>query len=103
MKESWQCDASAQRDLGACFHEGVGVRRDDRAAARWYRMAARQGDVMAQFNLGLCYRDGDGVAVDYRKSRYWLRRVASVGHRRAKSVLKQLSAGGRNNGGLTTG
>jgi hypothetical protein len=41
----------------------------------------------AQFNW-LWDRDGDGVRPDRARLKYWLGRAASVGHRRAKSVLK---------------
>ena len=38
---------------------GWGVAQDDAEAARWYRLAAEQGDADAQFNLGLMYADGE--------------------------------------------
>ena len=34
-------------------------------AARWYRLAADQGDADAQFNLGAMYAEGQGVPQDY--------------------------------------
>jgi TPR repeat protein len=69
-------DVIAQRDLGYCLHEGVGVAVDFREAVGWYRKAAEQGDRKAQFNLGLCYLEGDGVVRSLRWARYWLQKAA---------------------------
>ena len=41
----------AQRTLGLLLATGEGVPQDTAEAARWYRLAAEQGDAFAQFNL----------------------------------------------------
>lgn len=84
-------DAASQRDLGWCYHEGVGVPLDYAAAVRWYKVAARQGDTKAQYNLGLSHLDDDGVAVSMRWARHWLEKAAQQGHRKAKARLKRLT------------
>ncbi len=38
--------------------------QDHKQAARWYRLAANQGDALAQWNLGYMYRRGEGVLKD---------------------------------------
>ena len=38
-----QGDAEAQYQLGNCYYNGDGVRKDFSAAADWYREAAEQG------------------------------------------------------------
>lgn len=43
-----QGDLSAQYHLGECFEHGDGVTEDIRAAARWYSMAADQGDIESE-------------------------------------------------------
>ncbi len=91
VKAAEQGDAAAQRDLGWCYHEGVGMLLDYAAAVRWYREAAEQGDAKAQYNLGLSYLDGDGVAVSERWGRHWLEAAARLGHRQAKAWLKRLA------------
>ena len=44
-----------------CTKAVVGVDEDDGAAARWYRLAADQGDAHAQNNLCIAYFHGLGV------------------------------------------
>jgi len=43
--------ANAQNNLGAMYHDGRGVPKDDAQAAVWWRKAAEQGDAAAQTNL----------------------------------------------------
>ena len=50
----------AQYNLGVFYAQGRGVRRDDRLAAHYYKLAADQGDAAAQADLGHLYSDGRG-------------------------------------------
>jgi uncharacterized protein len=43
------------------YYNGEGVPQDYKAAVKWYRKAAEQGDASAQYNLGLMYYNGEGV------------------------------------------
>lgn len=43
--------ADAQRELGDCYYDGYGVKRDIVEAEKWYRKAAEQGDLSAQMEL----------------------------------------------------
>ena len=43
-----QGKASAQFNLGVMYDKGQGVPEDDKAAVKWYRLAAEQGDANAQ-------------------------------------------------------
>ena len=45
--------APAQNDLGGLYRSGCSVPQDVHEAARWYRMAAEQGNATGQHNLGL--------------------------------------------------
>ena len=81
----------AIRDLGVCFHEGDGVRADEKAAVRCYRLAAREGDHKSMYNLGLCYLDGDGVKPNTAKSLEWFQKAAAAGNRKAKAKIKLLA------------
>lgn len=74
-----QGDAAAQVALAGLYEEGLGVPRDDRRAAHWYRIAANNGHVIAQLNIGDFYSRGRGVARDRIKAWYWLDRAASAG------------------------
>ena len=46
--------APAQFNLGYCYANGQGVRKDKVEAAEWYRKAAEQNYTPAQSNLGWC-------------------------------------------------
>lgn len=55
-------DVDDMVSLGVAFHEGAGVRRNDREAVRWYRQAMAGGERdHAPHNLGICYKNGTGV------------------------------------------
>ncbi len=45
----------AQYFLASLYANGQGVVQDDAEAAKWYKLAAAQGDAGAQLNLGLMY------------------------------------------------
>ena len=68
-------DASAQLNLGV-RHNGDGVPQDDKGAAKWYTLAAKQG-MLVQFNLGLMYNDGRGVPQDDKTAVKWYRHAAN--------------------------
>ena len=40
-------------DLGVCYYNGDGVKKDFVEAVKWYRLAADQGYADAQCNLGV--------------------------------------------------
>ena len=58
---------------------GWGVPQDDAEAARWWLLAADQGDVFAQFNLGVMFARGTGVPKDFIQAYLWLILAASQG------------------------
>ena len=45
--------------------------KDEPLAARWWRMAAENGDEEAMFWLGQCYEDGIGVEVNEEEAQIW--------------------------------
>jgi S1-C subfamily serine protease len=55
------------------------VLKDSAEAAKWYRMAADQGNVTAQFNFGLMCQNGDGVTKDNAEAAKWYRKAAEQG------------------------
>lgn len=85
-----QGHAGAQNNLGAMYHNGVGVPVDTAEAARWYRLAADQGFAMAQFNLALLLGWGVGVPMDEPEATDLLHKAAAQGHIEACSVLGTL-------------
>ena len=44
--------ALAQYRLGTIYHAGKNVEQDLKEAAKWYKLAAEQGNADAQINLG---------------------------------------------------
>ena len=60
---------------------------DETEAAKWYRLAAEQGDASAQVELSRMYRDGVGVTQDYAEAARWLRAGAEQGDAYAQSLL----------------
>jgi hypothetical protein len=70
-------DPVAQYDLGVAYANGDGVRQNPMEAARWYRLAAEQGNGPAQFRLGEMYMNGRGVPKDDIQAYMWFNLAAS--------------------------
>ena len=90
--EQWQAlanqgDMRAQHRLAQMFREGIGVPRDDRAAASWFRQAAEQGSTEARYELALLYSLGRGVPRDRSRAAYWYGLLAEDGHVGAQYLL----------------
>ena len=62
---------AAQFNIAVMFDQGLGVKKSDVEAARWYLMAAKGGDVSAQLKMGTLYEAGAGVAEDLSAASYW--------------------------------
>ena len=45
--------------------------QDYKEAAKWFRLAALQGDTDAQFNLGFMYKNGRGITRDFKEALKW--------------------------------
>src|SRR5262249_27764317 len=57
--------------------DGQGVPQDFGEAAKWYRLAAEQGNPTAQSNLASMYFSGQGVKQDYVQAYLWVSLAAS--------------------------
>lgn len=73
-------NAAAQRNIGQLYRLGLGVPKDLKVAANWYRLAADQGLSRAQANLGVMYLRGEGVERDPVKAADWFGKAADQGH-----------------------
>jgi hypothetical protein len=64
----------AQWYIGSAYEGGdiLGFAQDYKEAAKWYRLAAEQGNVQAQYSLGYLYSKGLGVPQDYVEAHMWL-------------------------------
>jgi TPR repeat protein len=88
-------NADAQTKLGDLYRRGLGVPQSFREAARWYRMAAVQGDAQGQNNLGLMYYylgkpGGDGE--DYIRAYMWYDIAVAAKNPEAAINLKAAAA-----------
>ncbi len=63
----------AQKNLGLMLRFGLGVPKNEKKAAEWYRLAAEQGNVTAQSIMGSMYTKGQGVPQDDREAMKWYR------------------------------
>ncbi len=84
LRELTQPLATAQFYLGVMYAKGQGVPQDYTAAAKWYRLAAEQGNADAQFNLGLICANGQGLPGGNVEAAQWFHRAAEQGHTRAQ-------------------
>ncbi len=89
-----QGEVVAQRQLGAAYAKGNGVKQDYAEAAKWYRPAAEKGDAPAQGALGELHEAGQGVPHDEREAAKWYRRAADQGLVSAQYELAALYAVG---------
>lgn len=80
-------DPWGQNRLANCYYDGVGVEKDEEAAAKWYLKAASQGDSNAQYNLGLMFFNRRSVGDNGAKAIEWFQKAADQGHAEAQEVL----------------
>lgn len=83
-------DAEAQLQLGLRYAEGDGVVQNDKEAAKWFALAARQGLADAQYHYGMALLRGRGVVQDYHAAFSWIEKPAKRGHARAQHSLGEL-------------
>jgi TPR repeat protein len=77
-----QAEANALSDANHAYDAG-----DYAKAAKWYQLAAKQGDAYAQLNLGMMYYRGEGVPQVYKESAKWYRMAAEQGNANAQYLL----------------
>jgi TPR repeat protein len=80
-------NAAAQYNVGLLYRLGKGVAQNDRAAVKWYALAAQQASAEAQFNLGFMYDYGYGVPENDSASVKWYTLAAEQGHAQAQANL----------------
>ena len=72
-------DPAAQTLLGEIYSRGLGVKRDEKEAARWYEAAAKAGSAEGQFRYALLLLDGRSVPQDLAKARDLMKLAADAG------------------------
>ena len=68
---------------------------DNRAAAYWFRIAAKQGHADAQYALARLYHHGHGIVSNYQQAAYWYRQAAEQEHLRAQTALTAMARTGQ--------
>ena len=89
-------EMSAQYEIAERFGDGRGVPRDERQAAYWLELAAKQGLAPAQLRLGGYYEKGIGVKKDLAAARDLYLAAAAKGNGKAMHNLAVLYADGVN-------
>jgi TPR repeat protein len=80
--------------LAVVTEDGLGVERDQAAAAQLYRQAAERGNSNGQARWGMALLQGRGVARNPTEGESWLRRAALAGDMEAAAVIGDLYARG---------
>ncbi len=83
-------DAAAQTLVAEILSRGLGVKRDEATAAKWYQLAAEQGVPEAQFQYALMLIDGRYVAKDAQGAYALMQSAAEAGNRLAMFNFAQL-------------
>jgi TPR repeat protein len=68
-------DRGAYLNVGYCFDEGVGVRKNQAKALYWYRRGFAGGNASAANNIGTIYRDRG----DPKRAISWFRKAIDLG------------------------
>lgn len=70
----------AMNCLGNVYKQGIGVKKDNDEALKWYMKAAAANSPEAMYNLGVTYKYGDGVERNLKESSSWFKIGAEQGH-----------------------
>ena len=82
-------DPSVDQDhkRGLLFYKGIGVDKDFKKAAQWFKQAAKKGHAGAQYNLGIMSYLGQGVEQDYSQAAVWFEKAGDQDHAAAQYNL----------------
>jgi TPR repeat protein len=86
---------NASISLGYDLTIGTAIARNDKQAAGWFHLAARQGHPDAFMQLGYRYSHGVGVPQNDGTAAYWYGAGAAAGNKGAMIALGLLYAAGR--------
>ena len=83
-------EAAAQTLVGLLFEQGLGVKRDRKQAAFWYKQAAEGGDPAGMFKYALLLMEGRQVERDRKKADEFMRKAADAGNPSAQFNYAQM-------------
>ncbi len=87
-------DMAAAYNVGLCYGEGIGTKRDDEKALIWFRRAAETLPI-AQYWCARMLGEGRGAAQDFAEARAWFLRAAEEGFHDAQAAAGEMLANGR--------
>jgi hypothetical protein len=70
----------AMLQLGEDYRDGQDVTKDEKEAARWFRMAALSGNTSGMVFLGAMYSMGEGVEKNDQEAAKWFEKAANAGN-----------------------
>jgi TPR repeat protein len=79
--------AMAYAELGDAYWKGTGVPKSPEKSAKFFLLAAEEGDLRSQYFTGLHFQSGWGVGADPAKARGWFEKAARRGETRARFEL----------------
>ena len=88
-------DVTAMEELARRLVQGIGVAKDQQAAAGWLLRAAQRGSGQSAFNVGVMYERGFVVERDSTKAIEWYRKAADANVPMAKHNLALLLRDGK--------
>lgn len=83
-------DSEAQNNYGCAFSSGDGVEKDLKEAAKWFEIAAKNGNRYGQYNIAMYYRNGWGVERNVIKAIEWYEKSAFQGYGKAANALGEI-------------
>ncbi|MDX2289899.1 MAG: tetratricopeptide repeat protein [Hyphomicrobiaceae bacterium] len=88
-------DPPAHTLVGRIYAEGLGVKKDEALAAKWYTRGAELGDVNAMFAIGLLLAEGRGVDKNAESAAAMFEQAALTGHPQANYNLGLMFLNGK--------
>lgn len=93
QKAANQNHARAQYCLGWHYSKGIGIRKDDDEAFKWYKKAAEQGHAESQYWVAFAYEIGtdfgSSLPKNKEKALHWYKKAAEQGHADAAICLAE--------------
>ncbi|KAI0027415.1 hypothetical protein K488DRAFT_81125 [Vararia minispora EC-137] len=66
-------------EVGQCFFQGWGVKKDQKMGVSYFEVAANLGDMDAQQELAFCLANGRGCKKDRKAAAKWYREAVKQG------------------------
>ncbi|GES72661.1 kinase-like domain-containing protein [Rhizophagus clarus] len=80
----------ALHNLGCCYRDGIGTKKNERSAFESFKKSADQGYIDGIFRLGYCYDKGIGTSIDKAKAFELYGIAAKKGNLKAQNNLGHL-------------